>query len=237
MNGEANAGKSKVKLTITTLSPLHVGSGDRLREGFDFLARDGSLWFADQRRLLNAILDEAAQMGQDDADVIQAITGMTLYDLLDAGWLEQSHFDLERRLFRYRLSGQTSTAHKEGELHDQIKDAYGRPYLPGSTLKGALRTMLAWDDLTTRNRTLRAQELDRRAKFAAQPVEQGIFGRNPNQDLLRALIVPRQQIHGDRRSGIGPGLADAGQERPGQTDHRYGSHPSQCDHRLRPAAG
>jgi CRISPR-associated protein Csm5 len=189
MNGQAVANKTTVKLTITTLSPLHVGSGDRLREGFDFLDKDGYLWIASQRRLLDAILDEAEESGQSDAQVIQAITGMTLYDLLDAGWLDKSYFDPKRKLFSYRLRGQTSTTHKEGELHEEIKDVYGRPYLPGSTLKGALRTMLAWDDLTTRNRTVRARDLNRSPKFAAQPVEKDIFGCDPNHDLLRALVV------------------------------------------------
>lgn len=189
MNGTAIANKTTVKLTITTLSPLHVGSGERLREGFDFLDRNGYLWIANQRRLLNAILDEAVQTGQSDAQVIRAITGMTLYDMLDADWLDDSYFDLKRKLFNYRLRGQTSTAHKRGELHEEIKDVYGKPYLPGSTLKGALRTMLAWDDLTTHNRTVHAQDLKRSPKFAAQPVDQKIFGRTPNYDLLRALLV------------------------------------------------
>lgn len=179
--------KARFQVTVTTLSPLHIGSGEQLREGFDFIEHEGYLWVADQGALMRAILDEAAREREDLITAAEAISGMTLYQLQEAGWLRDEHFDLERGLFRYRLQGRTSTTGKQGELHEQIKDVYGRPYLPGSSLKGALRTVLAVGGATVRK--LRFDRLGHSRRWAAQSVERELFGRNPNYDLLRALQV------------------------------------------------
>jgi len=200
--------KTRFQVTITTLSPLHIGSGERLREGFDFIQHDGYLWVADQGALMRAILDEVRQEREDLVEAAEAITGMTLYELQEAGWLREEHFDLEKGLFRYRLQGHTSTKEKKGELHEQIKDVYGRPYLPGSSLKGALRSVLmrCLADRDQRKPRIFRKERKRwvRGKrvitydprFAARNMEKRHFvpadvpnRRMPNYDLWRAFQV------------------------------------------------
>lgn len=180
--------KTRFRVTVTVLSPLHIGSGQRLREGFDFIEHGGALWVANQGALMSAILDEAGQ-GRDLAEAATLITGKTLYELSDRGWLREEHFDPARGLFHYRLPGRTSSTNKQGELHEQIKDLRRRPYLPGSTLKGSLRTLLAQEAVRTRKMAVTSNRLDYRPKFAALPLEREVFGRNPNFDLLRALQV------------------------------------------------
>ena len=76
------------------------------------------------------------------------------------------------------------------QLREQLKDLYNRPYLPGSSLKGALRTSLAWYGWQARKLQPDRLMLDeKRAKFASRRYEQELFGRDPNHDLLRALQV------------------------------------------------
>jgi CRISPR-associated protein Csm5 len=180
--------KTRFHVTVTTLSPLHIGSGERLREGFDFIAHEGAVWIPNQGALMGAVLDVAGH-GRDLAEAATMITGKTLYELRDRGWLREDHFDPARHLFHYRLPGHTSTANKQGELHEEIKDLYRRPYLPGSTLKGSLRTLIAQEAVRSRKLSVTVNRLDYRPKFATLPVEREIFGRNPNFDLLRALQV------------------------------------------------
>jgi CRISPR-associated protein Csm5 len=190
------------RVTVTALSPLHVGTGERLREGLDFIERDGYLWVADQRALMRAVLAEAEKEKGDLAEVAQAIVGMTLDDLQQAGCLREEHFNLEKKLFRYRLQGRTSTTGKRGELHEQIKDVYGQPYLPGSSLKGALRSTvmryLAGDD--KRKPNIQRKKWRNRPGYdpsvAGQFLEQRYFGwegtprgKAPNYDLWRAMQV------------------------------------------------
>lgn len=195
------------QVTVTTLSPLHVGSGQRLREGFDFIEHDGYLWVADQSALLRAILEEATLEAGDLAKAAERITGMTLYELQDKGWLRTEHFDPTRQLFHYQLPGSTTTKKKQGELHEQIKNVFGEPYLPGSSLKGALRSALLrrlaerdpkepeiWRKRTRWEKGEKVIVYDGRA--AARNMEMRHFvpasvrpNQQPNYDLWRAFRV------------------------------------------------
>jgi CRISPR-associated protein Csm5 len=155
--------------TLELLSPLHIGTGTTLLEGVDWLQDGQWVYIADQNRLLEAVLDRALAAGQSQADVIGAITGMKLADLRQAGWLVREDFREDSPLFRYRLKGEPAM----NQIAEAIKDVYGGPYVPGSSLKGALRTILARAGATVLKTDL----------------EREIFGRDPNHDLLRALQV------------------------------------------------
>ena len=172
---------------IELLSPLHIGTGTDLLEGVDWIQRDAYVYVADQNALLEAVFDRAGEEGRSDAAIAQAIAGMTLHDLVKAGYLTKEDFapgsKKKSPLFRYRMRG----APAMNQISEQIKDVYGQPYLPGSSLKGALRTVLA-----VGGAMVRKTDLSRRGRsrsWAAQPVERELFGRNPNYDLLRALQV------------------------------------------------
>jgi len=76
------------------------------------------------------------------------------------------------------------------QLREQIKTGADQPFLPGSSLKGALRTALAWQGWADFGLRPGRQVIDERnARFAARPVEKALFGEDPNHDLLRALQV------------------------------------------------
>jgi CRISPR-associated protein Csm5 len=168
---------------IELLSPLHIGTGSDLLEGVDWIGHGDYVYVADQNALLETVFDRAGEAGRSDAAIATAIAGMTLDDLVEAGYLNKEDFAADSPLFRYRLRGVPAM----NQISEQIKDVYGQPYLPGSSLKGALRTVLAVGGATVRK--LHFDRLGRSRSWAAQPVERELFGRNPNYDLLRALRV------------------------------------------------
>ena len=169
--------------TLELLSPLHIGTGTWLLEGVDWLRDGGWVYMPDQEKLLGAVLDRALAEGKDQADVIRAITGLSLADLWKAGWLAREDLREGSPLFRYRLRGEPAM----NQVAEAIKDVYGRPYVPGSSLKGALRTVLAVGGATIVKPGF--NRVGRSRSWAAQPVEREIFGPDPNHDLLRALQV------------------------------------------------
>jgi len=168
---------------IELLSPLHIGTGTKLLEGIDWIQSGGHVYVANQDVLLEAVFDRAGEEGRSEASVARAIAGMTLKDMMDAGYLTKEDFAEGSSLFRYRLKGGPAM----NQIGEQIKDVFGRPYLPGSSLKGALRTVLAVGGATVQK--LRFESVGRSRSWAAQPVERELFGCNPNYDLLRALQV------------------------------------------------
>ena len=171
------------KARLELLSPLHIGTGTSLLEGVDWIRQGSWVYVADQKRLLGTVLDRALAAGQEEKEVVEAITGMTLSDLQQAGWLTRDDFQEGSPLFRYRLRGEPAM----NQIAEAIKDVYGRPYLPGSSLKGALRTVLAVGGASVLGTDLGRPGRSR--SWAAQPIEREIFGRDPNHDLLRALQV------------------------------------------------
>lgn len=177
-------------LTITLLSDLHIGTGNKLLNNIDWYThRDGHTYLADDTALMNTILDRARDAGQDEFEVIQEITaGMKLADLVDTDWLTHADFTEDSKLFRYRLQGKPAT----NEIREQIKSVYGNPYIPGSSLKGAIRTILATVAANELSPSL--DSLGNRRTWAAQPVEAELFGKggsrvDANRDFGRVIQI------------------------------------------------
>ena len=163
---------------VTVLSLLHIGSGRDLLNEYDYTIYQGQTWRINEDTLLDA-------QNVDDPALSDRLAQTPPAQLLN----KPDDFHPDSRFFRYVIKG-TPRAEGEGaQVREQLKDVYDRPYLPGTTLKGALRTALGW--LAWEKRGLRPDRarLGRDRRFAAQQYERELFGRDPNHDLLRALQV------------------------------------------------
>ena len=165
------------EVQVSTLTPLHIGSGVELLNQYDYAIHKGYTWRIDHNRLL-----EAQKI--DDPRHLAIISERPPQELL-----EESDYLPDSPFFRYVLKGVPRATGEGAVLREQIKDVYDRPYLPGSSLKGALRTALAADLWKQRGMQLDVRNLGRNPKFAAQELERALLGANPNRDLLRALQV------------------------------------------------
>lgn len=161
---------------VGVCSPLHIGSGETLLQDYDFATHAGRTW----RLNLDALLSEKA----DDPAVTRRLSTVP-----PATLLAERDFQATSSLFRYLMPGVPRSAETGAQVMEQIKDPWDHPYLPGSSLKGALRTALLWHALTLKGRTVGLEQLGRSAKWAAQPLEREIMGADANHDLLRALQV------------------------------------------------
>lgn len=168
---------SNYKLTVSLLSPLHIGDGNELRQGFDFMVKDGCTYRLNE----DGILEEKSQILQRRRDGTYPLPGELLSDR-----------DYQNgSLFRYVLPGFPRSKKVDARIKTCIKDVYDRPYIPGSSLKGAFRTALAWTAFPEvfGEKHLSRADFGRNRAWAAQTLEQKIFGNDPNHDLLRALQV------------------------------------------------
>jgi CRISPR-associated protein Csm5 len=169
---------------VELLTDVHIGTGTELVRDIDWIAPgDQWVYFADSNRLLETVFAQAEADGKEMHEVAKIMAGSTLSDLRQMGWLTAADFGEKHPLFRYRLQGSPATAY----IREQIKDVHGRPYLPGSSLKGALRTVLAVAAANELQPDL--NKLGYNRSWAGQPIERDLFGRDPNHDLLRALQV------------------------------------------------
>jgi len=164
---------------VTTLSPLHIGTGDELMLSYDLVPHRERTYRVNEDALLDAMLVRAEAEGA--SAVNRVLMGRSAAELLTP-----ADFD-DPTLFRYVLAG-APTKH-EGKIPEQIKDVHDHPYLPGSSLKGALRTVLAWSFYARQKQRPDLGRLRRSRSWAAQDLERNIFGQDPNHDFLRALHV------------------------------------------------
>lgn len=190
-------------LTISLLTPLHIGSGKELMRDFDYVTHNGRTWVMNTDAFLEYLQDP---QGNFDARLI----GRPASELL-----KPADFQPGSRIFRYVLPGQPRSQAYGAVVREQYKDAFDRPYLPGSSIKGALRTVLAWHGFQSKGMMLNVNDLRGSRSWAGQSYEHEIFGDNPNLDLLRALQVADSQSQSQDRLHLVNAQVFTGGEKPG----------------------
>ncbi len=168
-------------VTVSLLTPMHIGTGRDLLNRYDYAIHQGKTWRINEDALLDAILTDDPRQASQLAKTPPA-------DLLTPGdYREDSGY------FRYVMQGAPRSTAEGAQLKEQIKDPYDRPYLPGSSLKGALRTAIAWYAWGAAKLRPETQRLGRSRQWAGQEYERILLGKNPNHDLLRVLQVSDSQ--------------------------------------------
>ncbi len=175
---------TKYWLTIEVLTPLHIGTGQELWYDLDYVVHGKRTWVVNQEALLETTLSEEGSF--DNMLLNRPISEL----------LRQEDFQEDSPLFRYVLPGVPAITTRHHPLREQIKDVWGNPYLPGSSIKGALRTLLLWAIFKNRKTYPNLARLGERDKYAAQGIEREVFSPGarerkeaPNKDVLRALHV------------------------------------------------
>lgn len=171
------------QITLTTLSPLHIGDGQELRQGFDFVVRhtttpNGKITHTcclDENALLEA---KAGQIRPDQSGNYPIPERLLTDQDIQSG-----------QFFRYILRGQPRSAKVDARIRSMIKDVESIPYIPGSSLKGAIRTGLAWSGFREVIPQWNRSDIGNRKEWAGQDIEHRLFGRNPNYDIMRAIQV------------------------------------------------
>lgn len=176
-------------VTIRTVTPLHIGTGESLLRDYDYVTQDGKTFIVNDEELAGALYDAKAEKYIGD----RASVGLGIL------FPNKQAYPVDSPVFRYVMSGTPNTEATGSEIQEQMKDIWNMPYIPGSSLKGAIRTALMYRGVVESKKTFSKKDLGKNAKFAAQPYEQEfLVGRDehgirksktPYFDLLRALQV------------------------------------------------
>jgi len=173
---------------LEALSPLHVGSGIRYQPGLDYEIRDGFISVLSQNLLFQYMEPLSTEK---IAKFSQAIERKNIFNELR----NDTNFD---SLCRYRKPFNIGRNKSEElhEIHEQFRDASGNPLIPGSSLKGAIRTaILQYLVLNDRQKTLQ-QELDKllkskeiNPKYADNGLIKKMLGDDPKYNLMKTVTV------------------------------------------------
>jgi CRISPR-associated protein Csm5 len=178
-------------LKVSTLSPLHIGSGRELLHEYDYSIYNGQTWRLNDSAILEELLVE------NDAALAARLARTPPAQLL-----KEKDYLPNKPYFRYVLSGTPRSDIEGAQFREQIKNLDDQPYIPGSSFKGALRTAISWYGWDKKKLKAGVGDLYdakgklRPAKFVGQVYERQLFGQDPNKrgkdanyDLFRALQV------------------------------------------------
>ena len=130
----------KIKFKLRLLAPLFIGSGQRLtKKEYIFDTGKGKVFFPDMPKLVRFLKER--HMLTTYESFLNNPRQKDFKGFLDAhniGSKEYNDFIL------YSIdAGEAVNSQRFREVLTFIKDPEGRPYIPGSSLKGALRTAIA----------------------------------------------------------------------------------------------
>ena len=180
---------TQLNFTLQTLTPIFIGSGEELRKDFDFAIHDGGTY----RLNSDVILEKKYQPNGS---------------FVPGRLLDEDDFR-RREFFRYAVRGTPRSEKTDARLMACIKDVYECPYIPGSSIKGAIRTALAKAEIQKCSLRLYDQIRDK-GKKADNEIESALFGPDPNSDVFRALQVSDAMMATEtRRPGGGLFIANA----------------------------
>lgn len=167
------------KIHIETLTDVHVGSGETLLENNDYYVTqcdgDKVLAIIDPKKVLNRI-----GLKNIDTWVAGIERGKGIVDILKSIAPIAGPWDVAKRLVDLYASKSL------GSLKTIVRNGLDRPYLPGSSLKGAMRTAVM--ATVMKNNPNMDLWIDF-SKMIGAKVERNVFGSDPNNDIFRFLQV------------------------------------------------
>ncbi|HQJ72875.1 MAG TPA: type III-A CRISPR-associated RAMP protein Csm5 [Spirochaetota bacterium] len=117
--------KSDFSMCIKAVTPLHFGSGDTYKQGFDFIGKNIIN--------VNGIMQHMKQKPQLLHEMAAAINGNRLQE-----FISRNKKEIPDACFR----PMNVEEEPRGDIRAHIKNGLGQAYIPGSAIKGSIRTAI-----------------------------------------------------------------------------------------------
>ena len=179
----------KQKYKLETITSVHIGSGETMNHIDGYYAN--GRWYR---------IDLDKVLAHPNADVNALTSEMSQRNFRWSNYFSRHNMNaLDLSTYSLLCAQSPETT----DIREAIKTPDNRPYIPGSTIKGALRTALLSglinnvederlfnDSSEHLNREInKGTPSRRRPEYPAQQIEKLAFGKDPTHDLLRALQV------------------------------------------------
>lgn len=176
-----------MKIRIETQSPLHIGSGNTLSPFTDYVYMEGTVYYIDHNALENyfATNIHGEKIMEDFIDIIRGQAKGSMQNRHNLGTFFEKHgLDIED-FSRYKIGSKEP-------IKEEVKAVVlskGSPYIPGSSLKGAIRTALLYKH---------KKDTDVNIKNMGRAYSgSDVFG-NINDDVMKHIHVSDSQPFGDK---------------------------------------
>jgi CRISPR-associated protein Csm5 len=172
--------KESQKYSFAIKTPVHIGTGERLGR-MDFILQGNLCVIVDFDKVLFEFKDKPEALNK----------------------FEEEGFAMRDLSLKYKIAPamvQKYSLHNPGNIRpfniqEMIKTGMGNPLMPGTSIKGAIRTVLLWHLFEEKNKKETANILKRildsevKKEQADDELDHFLFGPDSNHDLLRGLQV------------------------------------------------
>lgn len=168
---------------IETVTPVNIGNGEKLSPYSDYIFDDGKIYFLDHRKVEQAIarLEDSDAVMDEYVERIMAQSSSEPYSLKK--FFQEHRIDYKKL---HHFSVPTSADIKYEEIHESIKSG-SQLYIPGSSIKGAIRTALLFHHRIDKGYTVQqAIEHVTKQKIFANGAD--VFGKY-DKDVLKYLHI------------------------------------------------
>jgi CRISPR type III-A-associated RAMP protein Csm5 len=174
-------------LRVQTLTPIHIGSNEFLSK-FDYIHHGEWLYVVDHDKLLREL--ESSNLEQRYLKELES-RPISLNEFLKRNGFDLGRFAEKVMRYRVRFRGQAGPDGFGSMLKTFIRMVDDSVYLPGSSLKGSLRTSLIYgilrNDPNLRSKLLQEIKNDKKVRGAVVEKVLRLGGRSFESDLLRLL--------------------------------------------------
>lgn len=122
---------------LTVLTPVHIGDGVIINRK-EFYTDGKTVFINDQEKLYEFFASQGKEVEQKFVQYL--LKSSKEKDIKECFNVKSSLYK-ERKLAKYILAYDNDT-NNINEIHTFIKDAYGDPYIPGSSLKGMIKSAI-----------------------------------------------------------------------------------------------
>ena len=216
MSQYKNKGKnSSKKMILEIYTPLHIGSGEELKNNHDFIFKNSRHFVVNIKQTLDSIQADDPKLNdyykttqlEDLVKIAGQEYGYSLPSFSKNPLLKKSSASLSSS--KVLRSGKRDKPFSIGSdrsadrgnlgietIREHLKDVFFRPFIPGSSIKGAIRTAL-WAESLYQDKQYRARiknslnnflKKTQKSKFKKN-LENDIFGENPQEDIMRSLHI------------------------------------------------
>ncbi|OON90758.1 MAG: type III-A CRISPR-associated RAMP protein Csm5 [Epulopiscium sp. Nele67-Bin001] len=127
---------------LTPLTPIHIGNGDSL-EAYQYVIKDGHLYTFDMSTLYQKISSKHQQLLKDAMLTNAILLRTRVNDLYTEEYGYTSKMKVSRaieKLYNDKLRGASKQSMQNQLLIQAFINSMNKAYIPGSTIKGAIRS-------------------------------------------------------------------------------------------------
>lgn len=176
-------------VTITTLSPVYIGSGETInKQEYLYDRKNNTVYIMDIRKMFSG-LNELGYISQYEEFILDDTRTDLMKFFSEDIRIKPEHYS--KWITEKLAVGDESRDEKSTlEINTFMKNPYGEAYVPGSSLKGAIRTVLIGDYFLKAENKTNSQEYERKIKEKLKNEENNSNSlmKDLNKDLAVSVL-------------------------------------------------